>query len=909
MDYHHPCMADESEPTLPQASGDADLPLPVDAKTDGADAAPSLATDAAPDQAIQSQQSGEYHHDYVPYHEQLLPDATKEELLGPLPRATLAYVAGLLAAPLIPWVALWLLAAVIAGAMRLFLSHRTRSAALCGYLAIASVGGAWLLAREQYVSSDHLIHYLTSEPQLARVTATIDSPVAVTRTQRGPFASFAFEPPSTTFTVDVQSIVANGIEQPTQGKLIAKLRQAETRLHQGDRVIITGWMQLIDGPSNPGEFDYRQVCKDRGIHGRITMSVRGNCQRIESGSSWTHLGMLRQQIADGCSQSLRKGMQNDPVRLAFLDTLLLGRWSRDLDELSESFRKTGLTHTLSISGAHLTILMLLVWAVVRLFISHPSRAAIVVLTVLILYMMAVPWRAPIVRAGVMAGLVCIGAASGRRVRAIDMVALSALIIFTWRPADVFNAGAQLSYGVVAGLLVFTPRVSRWIRPDPLIVSPVDETRTRIERRVCDYLAMNLVAFLIALPLVAYHFQWVSPLAMLLSILAIPVITAAIGLGYMKMLIGLIVPSIGAMLAGPLEWIADSMTSLVTHAATWPASSVALGSSPSAVWLVTTLAVVCAAMAGVFAMRRKLLVLLATACIAWLALFHHPLAAAILEPFKHKSAMQVNMFAVGDGSCFLVQLAGTEENSPHTLMFDCGSLGFLDVGSRSIVPALRQNNITRIDTLFLSHADLDHFCGVIDLVNYISVKRVLMPPQMLREAEDDARSAAALLVDHLHDKRIPIEAISRGWSASLGNAQATVHWPPADFTSDRANSTSLVLSLHAANRRLMLSGDIDQIAIPKLIETGDDLRADIADLPHHGSFVRASPQWFAAVAPTVVLQSSGPARLRTDLWADLLHDAKLTRLVTAKLGMVQVNVELDGAIGWKSFRSTPVVEVP
>jgi len=529
--------------------------------------------------------------------------------------------------------------------------------------------------------------------------------------------------------------------------------------------------------------------------------------------------------------------------------------------------------------------------------------------VLLLYMMAVPWRPPIVRAGVMAGLVCIGAASGRKVRAIDMVALSALFIFIWRSGDIFNAGAQLSYGVVAGLLIFTPRVSHWIYPDPIIVSPLDETRVVITRRICDYLAMNLVAFLIAVPLVAYHFQWVSPLSMLLSLLALPVITVVIGLGYLKILIGLIVPSIGAMLAGPLEWVADSMTSLVTHAATWPGASVALGSSPSTLWLVAALLLVFTAMAGVFAARRKLLAALSLACLVWLAFAHHPRAGALLDSWRHQPAMQINMFAVGDGSCFLVRLPATNDQPSHTLMFDCGSLGFLDVGGRSIVPALRSMNVVQIDTLFLSHADLDHFCGVIDLVNEVRVKRILLPPQLLVEAENSPASAAAMLIEHLGNKRIPMQSISRGWQAKLGSAQADVLWPPADFKADRANSSSMVLSLHTAGRRLLLNGDIDQVAIPQLLETGDDLKADIADLPHHGSFVRSSPQWLAAVSPSIVLQSSGPARLRNDLWAQHLIKPEFTRLVTAKLGMVQINIERDGTMTWTGYRQTAEVEEP
>ena len=851
-----------------------------------------------------------FHIDYVPFNAPLLRAQDEGQAFSPIGKAAVAWVAGIVIASLCPITMLWLSAAIILSCAFLYCSIAGRSTQVAGMIAIFLVGGTWSLVHDRYVSPDHLSRFLTLDAQLAQLTGTIESPAIVTPTQRGTFAQFSYEAPATHFVINVHTVVIDGVHQPTQGRLVAKLRQAEPRLREGDRVLVTGWMQAIDGPSNPGEFDFRAMYADRDIDGRITMNVRGNCQVIEQASTFSGIHTLRSRITDGCSQSLRLGMEMHAVRIAFLDTLLLGRWSRDLDELSESFRRTGLTHVLAISGAHLTILMLLVWMVVQFFVRHPSRAAIIVLTVLLMYMMAVPWRVPIVRAGIMAALVCAGKVGGRQVRAIDMIALSAIIVFIWRPGDVFTPGAQLSFGVVAGLLVFTRGVSQWIHADPLMVTPVDEFRTHMVRRACDYVAVNLVAFLIAVPLVAYHFQFISPLSMFLSILALPVITAVIGLGYLKILAGLLFPSMGVILSGPLEWASDTMMGLVTHATRWPASTVALGSAPPAAWLVATLALVIAVMAGVFREHRKWLVFATSICLGWLIVPHHPRVGAVIDSLRSAPPMRINMFAVGDGSCFLIRIDGDDQSSRHTIMFDCGSLGFLDVGSRSIVPSLRSMNVNRIDTLIISHADMDHFCGVLDVIKEIRIGRVLVPPQLLKEAEAKADSAAAFLMQGLRERRLVIEPISRGWHETLGSAKARVLWPPADLQEKTANSSSIVLSLHVAGRRVMLNGDIDQIAIPQLLDTGDDLKADITDLPHHGSFVRASPLWFDAVKPRIVLQSSGRARLRADRWAKLLDDASITRLVTAQLGMVEVVIEEDGEMKWSSFRERPIAaELP
>src|SRR5262249_39043470 len=159
-----------------------------------------------------------------------------------------------------------------------------------------------------------------------------------------------------------------------------------------------------------------------GIDGRLTLDNRDNWTLLSRGADgwWSR---LRRAASDSASASLRLAMPRDPQRLAFLDIILLGRHSGDLSELDASFRRIGLAHILSISGAHLAILAMIVWGVARLILRHPPRAAAAVLAVLLVYLIALPAEVPIIRAGVMAVMFCLGQMSGRRVAAIELVAL------------------------------------------------------------------------------------------------------------------------------------------------------------------------------------------------------------------------------------------------------------------------------------------------------------------------------------------------------------------------------------------------------------------------------------------------------------------------------------------------------
>ena len=109
--------------------------------------------------------------------------------------------------------------------------------------------------------------------------------------------------------------------------------------------------------------------------------------------------------------------------------------------------------------------------------------------------------------------------------------------------------------------------------------------------------------MIVSPVVAFHFQLVTPLGVVLSILALPLVVMMLGVGYAKVLLGTIFPSLGHVLAMPLTWFTDWMIELVDHAAQWPGSTIVLPTSPSKIWVVAALSVVVALLSGRFDKRR------------------------------------------------------------------------------------------------------------------------------------------------------------------------------------------------------------------------------------------------------------------------------------------------------------------
>ncbi|MEO1237614.1 MAG: MBL fold metallo-hydrolase, partial [Planctomycetota bacterium] len=461
---------------------------------------------------------------------------------------------------------------------------------------------------------------------------------------------------------------------------------------------------------------------------------------------------------------------------------------------------------------------------------------------------------------------------------------------------------------VWALLRFTGRVSRVLLPEPMIAPlPGSAAATAGERWrwLADVAAVSLVATATATPMVAAHFGMVNPWGVVLSVLALPVLTAVLGLGYLKIVVGFVLPSGALVLSGPLRWVGTGLSVLVEQAAGWPGATVRLVNPVPGWWAVAALGVTWLWFGGWFAQRRAAgvgAVALLVAVLVWQERSEPDLGlyTRVGSDSGAKTSGgggELAMLAVGDGSCFVLRSGG------KTLVFDCGSQWYPLIGRRSVVPTLRAMGVRRVDVLVVSHADLDHYNGALDVADALPVGEVWVSADVPDEARAHPGRATAFLVDELRRRGVPMSTVARGDRRVLGDATLDVLWPPATgWEASRGNDRSVVVRAEVGGRQVLLSGDVQQDAIAALLEShAEELDADVADLPHHGSFVEASPAWIDAVSPTLVLQSSGPARLRRDRWAGVLADHPgVTRLVSDRVGFTRVRIDRDGTIGWATF---------
>jgi competence protein ComEC len=261
------------------------------------------------------------------------------------------------------------------------------------------------------------------------------------------------------------------------------------------------------------------------------------------------------------------------------------------------------------------------------------------------------------------------------------------------------------------------------------------------------------------------------------------------------------------------------------------------------------------------------------------------------PLREQPVLRIDMISVGDGSCYVLRSGGS------TVVFDAGSSSDLNAGRRSIIPAMRRLGVRSIDAIAVTHANLDHYSAVLELVNEFEVGEVLVTPQFLHASQANPVGSVAFVVNGVTDKGVPVSAATAGLQRRIGECTWTWLHPGAGDTFKKVNDESMVVRVECAGRSVLLCGDIQREAMAMLMgpadRPNDMIDADIVELPHHGSHTEIAEFFIQRVSPIVAMQSTAWKRWQNDAWGPSLAHAE--RLVTACDGACWIEIDHDGSI--------------
>ncbi len=608
-------------------------------------------------------------------------------------------------------------------------------------------------------------------------------------------------------------------------------------LRVGDGVQAVGRFHVPESPGNPGERDQRSDYLDRGWRGDLRVSdTSAAVVRLDAGGWGVQqtLGWIRNRSSAAIDSSL--GPSQAPVGKA----LLLGD-SNALDRSEwDSYTRTGVLHVLAISGQHLVLLAGFVWLVLHAVGLRRPHAAWVVAAVVFGYALLTGLRPSALRAAVMVAAVCGAIVLRRPVNTANSFALAWLAVVGVNPTWAFDLGGRLSF---VSVFVLVWGVGRWLKPrkrTPL-EKLIDESRSwpekvlrRAVRVVLAAYAVNAALFVLNAPLLAEH-NIASPVSLLIGPPMVLLTSVALVCGFLLMLVAG-VPVLADVFGVLTRWSLAAAEWCVHTADQLPLGSAYLPTLPGW-WLVGFYGLV-----GVVVLwgwrRAKWFVL---AVPGWV------LVAALLPgPSKPADELRATFLSVGHGGCVVM-----ETPDGRCLIYDCGTTSGPDAVRRVIAPYLWSRGIRRVDELFVSHADADHFNGIGELVRRFPVGRVTFTPSFVEKPAADVAEVVAIL----NRANVPIRTVSAGQRFDAGDVSFEVLHPPPVGPPGVENERSLVLVVRHAGHTLLLTGDLEKAGGDRVLSL-PSTPCDVLMAPHHGSQGAFPPALRTWASPKCVLISRG-----------------------------------------------------
>lgn len=680
-------------------------------------------------------------------------------------------------------------------------------------------------------------------------------------------------------------------------RVLLRVASASWSIPCGSRVRATGWLRGPTDSRNPrpsiGAAERAAVVPPR--RNRIAGWLSVPDERLiavdqeavdDHRAAWASVrARARQSILDGLDAA-RPAWVDDEAWL-LLQMMLLGdaRTDQASHDLERAFADAGLAHLVAISGFNLAILAGAVGALASALRCPRPAADGAAILVVVLYSLLVEPQASVTRSAMCAVGAALAGVGRRRWCSGSLLGLASTAILLDDPFEVLRPGFQLTFVAVLALRHLAPALHRrWYGDRPAPETP----RAFVAHSMRSLLATTIAVWLATTPISAWHFGRVSPLAVPLSILAIPVGSALLLAGYATAALSLL----STWLATPLAWGTAALSSTLLAVAL-AGSSLGTGLAgvfgnanggapapgtetlaeaiagclghPSWPWAAAAIAV---GMAWCRAQRRRELLVSRTLLAAvWIA---PALIAASMHGGASIPRLRVTMLAVGDGSAILVQ-AGR-----RSMLFDAGSSS-TDHCARSIVlPALDEAGIGALDAVIVSHPDLDHYSAVPTLVLGGRVRELIVTEQAIASADAEPDGGMALLLRSAAASGTRVTVAKAGDIRDVDGTEWRWLHPPHGYRARKDNDSSQVILVSSPGQagadpvRLLLLGDLE-VDGAKSLGAAMDVRTDILELPHHGAWQPGIIPLLARAGPRLVLQSTAQRRFDRDRWRTVWNE--------------------------------------
>lgn len=262
--------------------------------------------------------------------------------------------------------------------------------------------------------------------------------------------------------------------------------------------------------------------------------------------------------------------------------------------------------------------------------------------------------------------------------------------------------------------------------------------------------------------------------------------------------------------------------------------------------------------------------------------------------------QVHFIDVGQGDSILIKFPNEQ-----TMLIDAGEEDEGETVTAYVNNFLKNEGLSYLDYLVLTHPDADHIGGAIEVLESIQVATVFRPKVYTPEEAADMSSENIMIsttqtydrvISLVTEKGCNIIYNKQGIELNLGGCQVEFLSPASDYYSS-TNSISAVIMMTYQTKKFLFTGDADATIENTLItQYGDYLKADVLKVAHHGSSSSSTEEFLQLVRPEYAVLCVAQNRdLPSVEVLNRLHDINSQILTTSSNGGIAMTVENDSIV--------------
>lgn len=248
------------------------------------------------------------------------------------------------------------------------------------------------------------------------------------------------------------------------------------------------------------------------------------------------------------------------------------------------------------------------------------------------------------------------------------------------------------------------------------------------------------------------------------------------------------------------------------------------------------------------------------------------SATTLSPSQVNGTIQVHYIDVGQAESILIKASdGT------ALLIDGGN----NPDGPNVVNYLKSQQVKELAAVIATHPHEDHIGGLNTVIKNFPVKAVYMPnaSTTTKTFEDLVTAVTASGAKRIQAKAgvtLDVTGLTGQFLAPNGSGYEDL------------NNYSAVLRITFGKIIFLFTGDAEEFSENELLKSGQNLKADVLKVGHHGSSTSTSSAFLKAVSPKYAIISVG-------LGNDYGHPAESTLSNLSAVGVQVFRTDEDGTI--------------